>query len=197
MPALSQTLVSILDACLRAGATHADLSRTLNVVRIARGDEALGEGALPAGAWDALVAELGALGARADTRSLVTVHSPVGPLELSIEMAPTAIRIALPRDAKEAEGEAEFSALVAQLDSLGADRVECAKGRASFLRGRELVAVAPLAEAAVELLVAHGRAVATIQPGESAGSAVLMATGAAPRVLRVEIVEGGVAFSIA
>jgi len=194
MPALSPTMISILEGCLRAGATHAAISKSAGSVRLVRGDAPLGEGALPAGAFPLLTSELRALGGRPGARAEITVHSPVGPLQLFVEMEPDELRVFFPRDSGEAAAEAAFSQLMSQATPAGADRVMCVRGRASFFKGQELVAVAPLDDETLALLVAHGRTF--VAPGEQTGGGVLLAAGSAPRTLHVALSDTGVAFSL-
>jgi hypothetical protein len=193
MPALSPLFISILEACLRAGATHAKIS--LSKVQLMRAAEELGVGDLPSGAYAVIAAELQTMGARTGTTSEITVHSPVGPLGLQVEMGRDTTVLRFPRDGNEAEGEATFSALVAQAQGLGADGVRCVPQQLAFMRGQEMLAVAALDDAKLATLIAYGRAVASIGPGERAGKAVLLAQSGTHRILDVTLLDGGISFS--
>jgi hypothetical protein len=194
MPALSPMMVSILEGCLRAGATCAVISAAARTVSLVRGDAPIGQGALPAGTFGPLTAELRALGAREGARSKVSVHSPIGPLDLHVEMDPAELRLFFPHDSGQAEAEAAFNALMDQVASLDADRVVCARGQASFHRGAELVAVAPLTTQAAALLVAHGHTF--VPKGQQSGGGVLLSTRGKPRMLDVQLSDAGVVFSL-
>jgi len=193
MPALSPLLISILDGCLRAGATHAKIS--LLQVQLMRAETELGVGDLPSGAYTVIAAELQAMGARSGATSAITIHSPVGPLALQVEMGHDATVLRFPRDANEAEGEAAFSALLGRADGFGANGVRCVPQQVAFMRAQEMLAVAPLDDATRDALIAYGRIVASIGPGERAGKAVLMSGSGQPRMLDVELLDGGVSFS--
>ena len=193
MPALSPLFISILEGCLRAGATHANI--TPSQVRLMRADAELGVGDLPSGASAFIAGELRGMGARPGATSKITVHSPVGPLELEVEMAGDTTVLRFPRGGDEAAGEAAFSALVGQAKGLGASGVRCVPQQLAFMRGQEMLAVAALDDATRETLIAYGRTVASIGPGERAGKAVLMSESGQPRMLDVELLDGGVSFS--
>jgi hypothetical protein len=194
MPALSPAMISILEGCLRAGATCAVISRTAATVRLVRGDAPLGAGDLPADTFAPLTTELRALGGRDGARSEITVHSPVGPLRLSVEIEPDELRVFFPVDSDEAAAEVTFSKLMAQATSLGADRVLCARDQTAFFKGKELVAVAALDHESRALLVAHGRRF--VAEGQRTGSGILFSAGGARRTLDVALSDAGVAFSV-
>jgi hypothetical protein len=193
MPALSPLFISILEGCLRAGATHATI--TPSQVQLMRDDAEIGTGDLPSGAYAVVAGELRGMGARDGAQSKVTVHSPVGPLEMSVEIAGDTTVLRFPRDADQAAGEAAFSALVGQAQGLGASGVRCVPQQVAFMRGQEMLAVAALDDATRETLIAYGRTVASIGPGERTGKAVLMSESGQPRMLDVELFDGGVSFS--
>src|SRR6202012_5266610 len=128
MPALSAMLISILEGSLRAGATSAIISKTAGTARLVQGSKPLGQGPLPPGMFDPLANELRALGGRDGARSPVSVHSPVGPLQLFVEIDPDELRIFFARDSNEAAAEAAFGQLMARMVALGGDRVLRASG---------------------------------------------------------------------
>jgi hypothetical protein len=193
MPALSPLLISVLEGCLRAGATHVNIS--VSQVLLMRGETELGVGDLPSGAYAVIAGELEAMGARSGGASAITVHSPVGPLELQVEMGRDATTLRFPRDANEAGGEAAFSALVARAHGLGANGLRCVPQQVAFMRAQEMLAVASLDDATLDALIAYGRSVASIGPGERAGKAVLMSESGQHRTLDVELLDGGISFS--
>lgn len=193
MPALSPLLISILEGCLRGGATHAVASRL--EVRLFRGESVLGDASLSFGQYGGLVAELRGLGGRAGEAAKVTVHSPVGPIALTVEMGSETTTLRFPRDAVEAEGEAFFTALVGQADGLGATRIQCVPEQVAFFRGNELLAVTAVGPAQLEALVVYGRIVGGIAPPERRGSAVLMSASGTRRMLAIELLDPGVVFS--
>ena len=184
----------MLQTALETRATRIHVTHDDGRVLWFHGDELVGTATHPKGIFVEISEELCALGAQGDTTSFLSVQSPAGPLEFSVELTPQAIRLVL-RDEQTADAEAAFDELMRHLVTLGADRVTCAKDEARFAKGDKALESVPLVAKAIALLVAHGKVLGSLDDTTRSGRAVLFG-GGKKRVLSVQLVDDGVAFTV-
>jgi hypothetical protein len=115
---LSETLISILGSALQSGATHVDVDGS--GVRLMRGKELLGVGAVEGEQLARLGDELCGLGAKREGTAKVNIMSPAGPLDLTVSLSASAITIVL-RDEATEKAERAFSMVMARLVALGGE----------------------------------------------------------------------------
>jgi hypothetical protein len=184
----------MLHNALTSRATRIDVLGDVGAVRWLRGDVLVATAELPEGAFSTLADELCAIGAKRNSTNTLTVQSPGGPLTFSVAIAPKSIGFVLRTDEQLADEEA-FSELMTHLDSIAADHVTCANGEAKFWEGKKALQIVPLVDGAIASLVRHGKLISGIEGDDREGGGVLFG-GKGPRILRVELVDGGIAFTV-
>lgn len=154
---LSPLLVSILQGALTNAATHIDISPTLVVLW--RGDNRLGDGDLPPGTFDALVASLRLHAQMAPdaTSGRAVFHGPLGPVPVDLALADGSARMTFAADPHAAAVEHTINSALGQAASLGADSIVFAPTGIGFWKGPDLVGVASFDAALLPAIIEHTR----------------------------------------
>ena len=154
---LSSILVSILQGALANAATHVELGSKLVVLW--QGDARLGDGDLPAGSFDALVAELRAHAQVAPdaTSGRAVFHGPLGPVPVDLAFGADTVRMSFVADPQAAKVEHTVNSALTQAARSGADTIVFAPTGIGFWKGPDLVAVASLDASLLPALITQTR----------------------------------------
>lgn len=176
---LSPLLVSILQGALTNAATHVDITPTL--VILWRGDARLGDGDLPAGSFDALLAALRqhAQVAPDATSGRAVFHGPLGPVPIDLVFGDGTARMTFATDPHAVDVEHTINAALGQAASLGADSIVFSATGIGFFDGADLVGVATFDAALLPAIIDHTREPAVALG--AAGQRLLLTTTIEPR----------------